>query len=403
MAKETVLIAIGIALVFSSNAFSQGKTESHEAVDATKIKIQTEEEALATDLKLVAKAKGWTIEEARADYNAAAAVGAVAERLAKSHPDLFVGSVLSEQPGGTPSLYVKGTAPSLVYNLVAESKIDINIVDQQPFSFLELESRAYQIQSNLKELGYKDFATSFDFRNAGRIDVLVAEQTDKLNFSSQVVSELPISLQSNVNVTISKKPVGVAELAFGGMRVLDDNTFECTSGWSVENSSGTTGVTTAGHCDGINQIDHPPYAYHPLVHKGQHRGAWGDVEWKTSTYTEPAQFYADQNNNIRNVTSLEARANITIGESICMFGRSSNKRDCSLDVSATSVSCTFNGINTQRLVRMNGDVTIGGDSGGGWSFNYKAYGSHVGDCGGLNVFSVADLFDEALGVTVRVQ
>lgn len=86
-----------------------------------------------------------------------------------------------------------------------------------------------------------------------------------------------------------------------------------------------------------------------------------------------------------------------------MFGRSSNKRDCSLDVSATSVSCTFNGISTQRLVRMDGDVTIGGDSGGGWSFNYKAYGSHVGDCGGLNVFSVADLFDEALGVTVRVQ
>ncbi|MBU2704839.1 hypothetical protein KCM76_02535 [Zooshikella marina] len=402
MANGNVLASICVALICTGNAFAQSNNK-HEHEGFFNINIQTEEDALLTDLKLVAIAKGWSLEEARMDYNTAEAVGAAAEQLAKSHPDLFVGSVLSEQPGGTPSLYIKGMATSAVYNLVAESKINISIVQHQPFSFLELESRANQVQSNLKELGFQDFATSFDFRNAGRIDVLIAEETGKLSSPRQVVSALPKSLRNSVNVVISQGPIGVSELAFGGMRVLDDNTFECTSGWSVENSSGLTGVTTAGHCDGINQIDHPPYAYHPLVHRTQHRGAWGDIEWKTSTYTEPAQFYADQNNNIRNVTALEARANISIGESICMFGRSSNKRDCSLDVSATSVSCTFNGISTQRLVRMDGDVTIGGDSGGGWSFNYKAYGSHVGDCGGLNVFSVADLFDEALGVTVRVQ
>jgi streptogrisin C len=51
------------------------------------------------------------------------------------------------------------------------------------------------------------------------------------------------------------------------------------------------------------------------------------------------------------------------------------------------------------------NTTIPGDSGGPWYFNFTAYGSHKGGCtidGVLrNVFSVADLYDEALGVTVR--
>ncbi|MFS1525647.1 hypothetical protein ACL7TT_16290 [Microbulbifer sp. 2304DJ12-6] len=402
MLKETVSnITIIIALIGSSGAYSQGEVESDEHKGS--FNLQNEEQALAADLELIASARNWTIDEARADHDAAVAVGAISQKLAKARPDIFIGSELSENPGKTPSIYVKGLAPDEVYQLVAGSKIEINIIDQQPFSFLEIEHRALQVQSNLAELGYKDFSTSFDFRSAGKIDVLVAWQSDKPNIPSQVVQELPVTLQDFVNVKISTSPVGVTELSFGGMRVLDDNAFECTSGWSVQNNAGRTGVTTAGHCNGINQIDHPPFALHPLVHQIQHRGAWGDIEWKTSTYSEPARFYADQYDNVRNVTALEARANISIGESICMFGRAKNQRNCSLDVNATSVNCTFNGISTRRLVRMNGDVTINGDSGGGWSFGNRAYGSHVGDCGGRNVFSVADLFDEAIGVTVRVQ
>jgi hypothetical protein len=58
-----------------------------------------------------------------------------------------------------------------------------------------------------------------------------------------------------------------------------------------------------------------------------------------------------------------------------------------------------------RLVLMNGDVGIPGDSGGGWSFDFTAYGSHKGNCAdvpGREVFSVADLYDEAISVGVRV-
>jgi hypothetical protein len=53
---------------------------------------------------------------------------------------------------------------------------------------------------------------------------------------------------------------------------------------------------------------------------------------------------------------------------------------------------------------MNGNIGAGGDSGGGWSFNYTAYGGHHGPCGtgGDDAFSVADYFDEALNVRVLI-
>ena len=38
------------------------------------------------------------------------------------------------------------------------------------------------------------------------------------------------------------------------------------------------------------------------------------------------------------------------------------------------------------------------DSGGGWSYDYRAYGSQKGWCGNKDAWSVADLYDEALGV-----
>lgn len=96
------------------------------------------------------------------------------------------------------------------------------------------------------------------------------------------------------------------------------------------------------------------------------------------------------------VAAVEPRANIAIGESICVFGRASNDRDCSLRVENPNVFCGT----PQKLVQMDGFVTEGGDSGGGWSWGTTAYGGHYGYCFNKSSFSVADLFDEALGVVV---
>jgi streptogrisin C len=396
------LLSLGgyvLAQDFAGHAADVADGAKH-AVVARGAKRQTEAESLLQDLSLVAKAKGWTLAEARADYMAAEEIGAIAAQLAERRPDIFIGSVLSPKPGGRPSLYVKGVADQAVYDLIADARVKIDVVDRQPYSFAELEHRNLQVHNMLAEQGFDEIATSFDFQKGGQIQAMVARKPGLPEFAVSVLAELPATLRDSVDLVISDKPVAQDFYAYGGMAVHDDGAFECTAGWSVVNGSGTTGVTTAGHCTGINQIMHPGIGLHAMTHQAEHRGQWGDIEWKTTVALESPEFYATAT-SIRDVTSIEPRASISVGESICFYGRSSNNRDCSLDVAATSVSCTVNGVFNNRLVRMNGNSAIPGDSGGGWSFNFRAYGSVKGICGGGSVFSVADLYDEALGVTVR--
>lgn len=223
--------------------------------------------------------------------------------------------------------------------------------------------------------------------------------------AEDILAGLPADLRSSVQLTLHAAPNVVDLAAFGGMWVRDNGVNRCTSGWSVMRiATGTLGISSAGHCTGIDQVNHPGHGLHALTFQGEHRGQWGDVEWYSSAEPEPDDFYSDAA-NIRDVAAVEPRANIVVNESICFYGRSSNSRDCSLRVQDVSQACTNEGVFNDRLVMMNGrGVAIGGDSGGGFSFGNTAFGSVKGLCAPnfLNnlTFSVADLYDEAIGVRV---
>ena len=359
-------------------------------------------EGFMADLALVAEARGWTIEEAVTHRALSDAFGKVQQRVATARPELYAGAALSDLPGGTPTLYIKGEADDFVWDLVAAADFPIDVADGRPYSWLELEERSIRLNRQLAGLGFQEIATTFDERTSV-VEAYVTRVPGLLATAEEVLAALPAELGSNTLVRLSDDAVAADLSAFGGMWVRDDGFNECTSGWSVTDGA-VTGVTTAGHCNGINQIDHPGHAVHNLTHVDEHRGVFGDVEWKTSAQAEPDDFYATAT-SIRDVASVEPRANITVGEAICVYGRSSNSRDCSHRVLRTSISCTVSGVFNDRLVGMDAwNTTIGGDSGGGWSFNFTAYGSTKGVCtinGALrNVFSVADLYDEALGVNV---
>jgi hypothetical protein len=209
-------------------------------------------------------------------------------------------------------------------------------------------------------------------------------------------SRLPADLGARVEITIRDVPVVVGQGAFGGMWMRDNGFAACTSGWTVTKIlGGTRGVTTAGHCTSIDQIDHPGHGLHNTFYQGGHEGQWGDVEWHTTGENEADDFYSDAT-TIRDVASVEPRANISVNEVVCVYGRASNVRNCSLEVRQVSIACGI----SNRIVQMNGAVTIGGDSGGGWSWVSTAFGGHKGLCDGFSSFSVADLFDEALGISV---
>ena len=181
----------------------------------------------------------------------------------------------------------------------------IKLVDSQPFSFDELEERKLKVHHALEDEGFQYVSTGFRVASGGQITASVTRQAGLPSDSAEILSRLPESLRDSVELTVSDAPIAVDERAFGGMQLRHSGANACTSGWSVWNASGTTGVTGAGHCDGINEIVDPAVGWAVLTLQAEHRGQWGDVEWYTSTQLEPAQFYWDAN-TIRNVTAVEA-------------------------------------------------------------------------------------------------
>lgn len=369
--------------------------------------VQSSGEALEQDLALVADGQGWTMAEASAYYRSAEIIGALAERIYNERRDVYVGSAVSTEPEGPPTLYIKGPADDFIHRLVADAEIEIVLADGQPFSFDELEQRNQRVHEALKALGFRDIASGFDITARGHIHAgvtAIAGLPDDPRLLTELIAD---DLRDDVTVSISEKDLVTDFDAFGGYWVRVSGTNACTSGWSVRNAAGTTGVTTAAHCSGINEINHAGHGVHSLSFVAQHNGAWGDVEWHTSTQAEPARFVADETGVIRNVTAVEHIANLAVNEFVCQFGRSSFQRDCNLRVQVVSQTCTNSGVTTNRLVMMNGLTGAPGDSGGGWSFDNRAYGSEKGRCApnfvNNEVWSAAHYYPNALGVSVRTQ
>ncbi len=397
--KSALISLLALAMVAVPGSSVAGATSPVDPVR------QTPELIPHPDLELVAEANGWTLDQAAAQQQAADAVGAIATRVAKERPDVFVGSALSETPGGPPTLYVKGPADPLVRGLVAASAVKVLLADDQPFSFAELEARKIRVHTALVLAGFKNVVTGANITGKGVIPAAVAVQSGLPTAAADALRVVPEDLRSSVVLTIAD-PSGFRDTnsAFGGMWVTKSGANDATSGWTVRKWNGSAyvyGVTTAGHASGENGIVHPGYGTHTFVFQAEHRGEYGDVEWHTTNVTEEALFYADSG-TVRNTMYLEPRTGISLNEIVCQYGRASNSRDCGLHVDDVSIACTLSGVYNNRLVQMSAITSTPGDSGGGWSYDYKAYGSQKGWCSGKDAWSVADLYDEALGVEFQI-
>ena len=77
--KKCMVIYLTVVITM----FLGAETSTLQADDDREVIKQTKEEALFEDLTLTAIANGWTIEQARANYEAAESVGRVAVELSE--------------------------------------------------------------------------------------------------------------------------------------------------------------------------------------------------------------------------------------------------------------------------------------------------------------------------------
>lgn len=349
--------------------------------------------AAKADAHLMASQHDWKPELAAVHLEQSRAFTDLVADVAASYPKTYAGAVYAEEPGDASLLRFVGEPPEKVAALAERSRVPIKVVGDAKYSEQELQERAKAVHERLVRSGFEQVATATTSE-----DGLVATVFGKGD------PDLPRDLSDGLELNRSREPIVVEEHTYGGARLLDDGVFECTSGFTVVSDTGTTGVATAAHCNGLNEYEQPSDGLiYDMTHQAQHYGIFGDAEWKTTPHVEPANFYA-RDGEKREVNSVSTQLPVNVPS--CVYGRSSDLRACD-DVYSNFVIATFNGTTHWFLMAMDSDNTIPGDSGGPWSYGTEADGIHKGDLtlggGRRNIWSRADLLPAMLDVSVRTQ
>lgn len=328
---------------------------------------------------------------------AAATLDKVTELLYEVTPDRLAGSEVIDAGG---IVFVKGELPAAVAELIAGLPVPVVAVESLPYGFEELNELAWDVNQAALAVPGVESAVSYSPPLARGTVTLVVELAPGLSGTS-VLRALPESIQSVVDVRVSgsERALVYPESSFGGMRISSGSSI-CTSGFTVQPADGgNKGILTAGHCSSMNQISHPGDGTHSMTFQDEHVGSYGDFEWHETNVTEAAKFYASSS-TIRDVNSVQAASNVSVGDPVCGYGRSSSFAPVCGEVAQTGAACSGTG----RLVLTNlyDDPLIGGDSGGPWYRQQKAWGVHRGNCNFVESFSLVDYADEAVYASVAI-
>ena len=165
------------------------------------------------------------------------------------------------------------------------------------------------------------------------------------------------------------------------------------------------GIITAGHCHAVDQFEEPDVEPYSMVLRDHMVDENGDIGYFTTSHVELAEFYSDAT-TIRDVTSIKETSEMTIGATVCFYGRASNNRTCNQTIQAVSISIYTSSCscNVGNLARTSPSSVVSGDSDGGWFYNHGAWGVHMGkDYKKRAYFTTAEEAQTALNVTIKTQ
>lgn len=387
-----------------------------------------EKEAFEIDAQLVAKTFGWDIQASREHMRNQKKFGRLVSQLVEKGPDVFAGSAMARNPGEAATIWIKGEALPYVKEMtegfMKDNKLRVRVVDGMRYSELDQDKRMEQIENTLEKQGFYGVGAVMLPGDILQISMLASDRfpvtpapkdrsplrLDRDFIDPAAEKLLPQDMdRRGIYFAFTNQPIDVDEHARGGRQVYS-GTGQCTSGFSVVRiSDERNGIATAAHCTGMSNFNaESPEADFDLFHRGEHCGSHGDVEWKSSNHFELAEYWASPSDR-RDVNSRETW--YSVNNVYCVFSRMQGTRSCdrvySTSVNQKGSSGACNGVKAKRLVAMDEDNTVGGDSGGPWSYSTEAAGIHKGDkwiwFGTRNTFTKASRLDEALGVRIRTK
>jgi len=178
-----------------------------------------------------------------------------------------------------------------------------------------------------------------------------------------------------------------------------------TSGFAVKNSSGTKGITSAGHCS-----NNQSYNGSSLIFQSENYGTYYDIQWYTPpvfpSFTVTNKIKVSSIGTTNTITATKSRIYQFIGSLVYKYGKSSGFT--AGFISSISYLPVGGPPNPQAtFIRVNNTagyspLSASGDSGCPWFVSNTAWGSHCGSPYGdsNDAYYMAINYVSGIGVSV---
>jgi hypothetical protein len=354
---------------------------------------------VSPDAAFVADYLGVSVVEADRVMEEQERFGEAAADLRHEFPDSFAAAWVEYVPTNAFSVSFVGDVPVGAVQIVDGTGLDVSLTGGAPASERDLEVLQSDIADALAEsVGKRSFSAAADAQTGTVSVTLSADLQGAQNVLPAMVT------RDDVVLNYAESSFWQPEDTRGGARLISTHTNgTCTSGFSVEDSTGRGGLVMAAHCNGTNLYVHPITGDRTqMTFVDGHSAQFGDVEWYTTPDVEKASIFDSHSNDIREIHDVFQPGEFFQDQLLCVYGRTTGY-GCSRIYKVNADGCGHDG----RMVAMDRHITADGDSGAPWFSSRIAAGIHSGACpldGRLrSFFTKAHLLPEALGVHVRRQ
>ncbi len=378
--RNLVAALLVLAAVMTSIGTAASTPAEHEGSSAHAGEIVSAAAVRTIDVSFYAASQGISFNEADRHMKLRTAMQPVLD-LAAAH-SRYAGSWIDRSDGYEMVIRFAGDVPTEVANAAVGMSVRLDPTAQ--FSADRNRQRQRSMIDALKTAGLTDVAAGVDVRT-GRIRLSVG--------GGASLSEMPaIVLRSDVDLELHQTSVVQGEHTYGGDSFPRTSTGTlCTTGFTVS-VNGEDGVLTAGHCANDRTYRQNDGLEYTTVWQDEHLGEWGDIQWHTTPHTEYDDYYFNDTQR-RDVSEIGGA--VAVDDYICFHGEASGGQTCDYVYDDDVSTSTYD-----RLVAMDNDNTVGGDSGGPWFWLGTAYGIHSGDLtlGGAtrNIWSQARFVDDGM-------
>jgi hypothetical protein len=336
------------------------------------------------DTELIAEAMGVDIPTAKKHISLQRSFKALINKLER-HDD-FAEAAMARNPGDDVEVFFKNKVPDEFTQDIEdfESKTKVKVQKKSTKKSLkEKEKVVKKITKLLEKKGFSEVGHVIDVDNLQVTAVIPKDNAEddmskdkeinyeKLEKKAKKIlgKDLDADELDGVLLFLSSDSINEDYHTRGGRLVYNPN--GCTSGFSVVNGAGTTGIATAGHCN-VNTYDteQAGESDYPMSLQAQHIGAWGDFEWHTTSHFELPEYWASPT-DLWYVNAVDS--SFSKNEWVCGYSRVRGIRKCD-QIEKTSVG--HNG--ASNLIAMYNNNMRSGDSGGPWSWSNTAAGFVTG-------------------------